>query len=99
MCIRDSTETAVGSNVIIHSTPIATQLQLNESAVDSGIQLTPVLTNKNKQSDDSSMLKDLYSICLLYTSLTSSLTMLNQQNTSNLVCYVSNVTSLSISDI
>ena len=46
------TETAVGGNVIIHSTPIAAQMQLSETAVDSGIQLTPVLTNKNKQSDD-----------------------------------------------
>ena len=55
-------ETAVGSNVIIHSTPIATQLQLNESAVDSGIQLTPVLTNKNKQSDDMDIMSFLQKI-------------------------------------
>ena len=45
-------ETAISSNVIIRSTPIAAQMQLSESAVDSGIQLTPVLTNKNKQSDE-----------------------------------------------
>ena len=49
------TETAVGSNIIIHSTPIVTQLQLSESAGDSGIQLTPVSTNKNKQSNDDDM--------------------------------------------
>ena len=46
------TETAVGGDVIVHSTPIAAHIQLSETDVDSGIQLTPVLTNKNKQSDE-----------------------------------------------
>ena len=37
---RQVTETAVDGNVIILSTPIAAQMQLSETAVDSGIQLT-----------------------------------------------------------
>ena len=56
------TETAVGGNVIIHSTPIAAQMQLSETAVDSGIQLTPVLTNKNKQSDEMDIMSFLRKI-------------------------------------
>ena len=43
------TETAVGGNIIVHSTPIASQTQVSETSVASGIQLTPVSTNKNKQ--------------------------------------------------
>ena len=32
--------------------PIASQTQVSETDVDSGVQLTPVSTNKNKQADD-----------------------------------------------
>ena len=46
------TETAVGSNVIVHSTPIVSQTRVSETDVDSEIQLTPVSTNKNKQPDE-----------------------------------------------
>ena len=49
------TETAVG-NIIVHSTPIAYQTQANETSVDSGIQLTPVSTNKNKQAEETDMM-------------------------------------------
>ena len=49
--IQSMTESAVMSGLEIHSTPIVVQdSKLNESAVidDSGIQLTPTSTSKNK---------------------------------------------------
>ena len=55
------TETAGGSNIIVHSTPIASQPQVNETEIDSGIQLTPVSTNKNKQSEETNMMSIMLS--------------------------------------
>ena len=56
---RQVTETAVGNNVIVHSTPIVAQAQLSETSVDSGIQLTPVSTNKSKQSEETDIMSFL----------------------------------------
>ena len=54
------TETAVG-NIIVHSTPIAYQTQVNEANVDSGVQLTPVSTKKNKQLEETGIMSVMLS--------------------------------------
>ena len=84
--IQSMNESAVMSGLEVHSTPIVVQdRELNESAVidDSGIQLTPTSTNKNKQSDNYEIYEmlqamldvkfkeqnnELRGVCLLYTS-------------------------------
>ena len=55
------TETAVGGNIIVHSTPIVAQAQLSETDVDSGVQLTPVSTKKNKQSEETDIMSVMLS--------------------------------------
>ena len=53
------------STVMIHSTPIVVQnVELNVSGVtdDSGIQLTPILTNKNNQPDSNDIMSILRAI-------------------------------------
>ena len=65
--VNDANESAIMSGFEIHSTSNAIQnSKIGESNVtdDSGIQITPKLTNKNNQPNNS----DVMRYCLLYTS-------------------------------
>ena len=63
--IQAMTESTVMSGLGIHSTPTVVQnRELNESAVidDSGIQLTPISTNKSNQPDSNDIMSILRAI-------------------------------------
>ena len=73
------TETAGGSNIIVHSTPIATQPQVNETEIDSGIQLTPVSTNKSKQSEETDIMSFLRKMDNKFEKMDNKFDMLNKR--------------------
>ena len=54
------TESTVMSELEVHSTPIPVQNRESSKSADiddSGIQVTPPVMNKNKQSEDNDMIK------------------------------------------